>query len=220
MYFSAICAGVPRIFTSGPLDSKLRESGLWCAAAAFAVVVRPRPRRFCCPCLTALKAPVLHEPSHIPSHCASAGLLLAAGLGQTERSRELLVHGPSIAATIEGDGLALFSAHGPHAGTASASASHAISASLGRLVVLTIRRLVASNPTCFASLRAPSHSLAKHRWQDAQDNSTELPAYRALCQNPRAFWAYAQPPCSRGNTASLSGDIESYTNLSLRRLPG
>ena len=29
MYFSAICAGVPRIFTSGPLDSKLRESGLW-----------------------------------------------------------------------------------------------------------------------------------------------------------------------------------------------
>lgn len=46
MYFSAICAGVPRIFTSGPFDSKLRVSGFWPLLR-----LRPRPLRFCCPCL-------------------------------------------------------------------------------------------------------------------------------------------------------------------------
>ena len=45
MYFSAMCEGVPRILTSGPVLSKLRASGL-CPLR-----LRPRPRRFCCPCL-------------------------------------------------------------------------------------------------------------------------------------------------------------------------
>src|SRR6476660_2400069 len=45
MYFSAICAAVPRILTSGPLDSKFRANGFW------GLRPRPRPRRFCCPCL-------------------------------------------------------------------------------------------------------------------------------------------------------------------------
>ncbi len=45
MYFSAICEGVPRSFTSGPVLSKLRVSG-FCDLR-----LRPRPRRFCCPCL-------------------------------------------------------------------------------------------------------------------------------------------------------------------------
>ena len=60
MYFSAICAAVPRIFTSGPLDSKLRESG-FCGfrllllgllvLLLLLLLFRPRPRLFCCPCL-------------------------------------------------------------------------------------------------------------------------------------------------------------------------
>ena len=46
-------------------------------------------------------------------------------------------------------------------------AGHAINSSLGRLVVLTIRRLVASNSTCCASLLESSHSLIETRWPDA-----------------------------------------------------
>ena len=42
------------------------------------LLFRPRPRRFCCPCLTALTAPVLPEPSHHPSARARAWLLLDA----------------------------------------------------------------------------------------------------------------------------------------------
>lgn len=40
-----MCEGVPRSFTSGPVLSKLRVSG-FCDLR-----LRPRPRRFCCPCL-------------------------------------------------------------------------------------------------------------------------------------------------------------------------
>lgn len=48
MYFSAMCEAVPRIFTSGPFDSKFRASGFW------GLRPRPRPLRFCCPCLICL----------------------------------------------------------------------------------------------------------------------------------------------------------------------
>src|SRR5262245_55189419 len=75
-----MCAGVPRIFTSGPLDSKLRVSGLW----FFRLLFRPRPRRFCCPCLTAQLAPVLLEllsSMSIPRSCEHPSLAPEDRLG-------------------------------------------------------------------------------------------------------------------------------------------
>src|SRR5581483_3178194 len=87
-YFSAMCAGVPRIFTSGPLDSKLRANGFWLFR------FRPRPRRFCCPCLTAQMAPMLLEPvSSMPIPARAGMILLAPGPGFDRDIRELLVHG-------------------------------------------------------------------------------------------------------------------------------
>ena len=78
-YFSAMCAGVPRIFTSGPLDSKLRANGLWFFRL---LLFRPRPRRFCCPCLTAQMAPMLLEPvSSMPPRLREHGSP-CAGLGR------------------------------------------------------------------------------------------------------------------------------------------
>src|SRR4029077_15116549 len=53
MYFSAICAAVPRILTSGPLDSKFRANGFWGFAP------QARPRRFCCPCLIGFYATLI-----------------------------------------------------------------------------------------------------------------------------------------------------------------
>src|SRR6478736_8614094 len=53
MYFSAICAAVPRILTSGPFDSKFRANGFW------GLRPRPRPRRFCCPCLIGFNATLI-----------------------------------------------------------------------------------------------------------------------------------------------------------------
>jgi hypothetical protein len=63
----------------------------------------------------------------------------------------LLVHNLGIAAPNERDDPALFGAANPHADSADNRGNQAISVSLGRSVVLTMGRLVASNSTCFAS---------------------------------------------------------------------
>ena len=64
-----------------------------------------------------------------------------------------------------------------------------IGAFSGRTVVLTIGRLVASNPS-FASVRAPAHRHPPRRQQDACTIPLPL-AYRGLSKNPSALWAYA-----------------------------
>ena len=113
-----MCAGVPRIFTSGPLDSKLRVSGLW----FFRLLFRPRPRRFCCPCLTAQMAPVLLEllsSMSIPRACEHGSLApgdrlwsrhpSAAHLQPEHRCSRVPRSGPT-------------RHHHPHAGSASTAA--------------------------------------------------------------------------------------------------
>jgi hypothetical protein len=86
-----MCAGVPRIFTSGPLDSKLRPNGFWLFR------FRPRPRRFCCPCLTALMAPMLLEPvPSIPVPARACTVLLAPGLGIDRDIRKIPYSRPGI----------------------------------------------------------------------------------------------------------------------------
>src|SRR5262245_53486962 len=87
-----MCAGVPRIFTSGPLDSKLRANGLW----FLRLLLRPRPRRFCCPCLTAQVAPMLLQPvSSMPTPLARAWFSLPRGSARPH-APELTAHGPNV----------------------------------------------------------------------------------------------------------------------------
>ena len=79
--------------------------------------------------------------------------------------------------------------------------------SLGRSVVLTIRRLVASNPT--ASHRS-AHPLIAATTQQRQHGALTISlatAYRGLPQESKGFLGICSIPCSRGHTASLPGDI-------------
>src|SRR5262245_13790997 len=117
-----MCAGVPRIFTSGPLDSKLRVSGLW----FFRLLFRPRPRRFCCPCLTAQMAPVLLEllsSTSIPRACEH-GSFDAGG----PASVELSVSGSSAAR-------ALLLAWVPRSAPLGTATRHAVSYNRGDQVI-------------------------------------------------------------------------------------
>ena len=68
--------------------------------------------------------------------------------------RERLVHGPDIVPRVLRDDWPLFG--NPRAGHAYDCGKQVISASRGRSVVLTIGRLVASNPS-FASFHAPAY---------------------------------------------------------------
>jgi hypothetical protein len=82
-------------------------------------------------------------------------MVLLAPLGFGRDIREQLVHGPSIVALSPRDDLAPTRRRNPHAGSAYNRGNQAISGSLERSVVLTIGRLVASNPS-FASARVPA----------------------------------------------------------------
>ena len=82
-------------------------------------------------------------------------VLLAPGLGFGRDIRKLIIHGPSIAAPSRRDDLALLGAATRTRASAYNRGNQAISVSLGRSVVLTIGRLVASNSTCFASVQHP-----------------------------------------------------------------
>ena len=168
-----------------------------------------------------------------PAHAAEHGFASCRGSAQSERSRELLVHGPGIAATIRRRWPRPLQAPRPaHADQALNLGSHAINASLGRLVVLTIRRLVASNPTCFASVRASHHrSTSNGRWLDAwtiplnaslsrlsrriqglsrrmlnhvfsQQHSVACPRHRGECADPRGHLC---PACRRQQVGNRIG---------------
>jgi hypothetical protein len=150
-YFSAMCAGVPRIFTSGPLDSKLRVSGLW----FFRLLFRPRPRRFCCPCLTAQMAPVLLEllsSMSIPRACEHGSLAPRDRRGSSYPSAAHLWPEHCCSGGCH-DRTQLGTATRIRAPLEPRRSGHRCF--LGRTVVLTIGRLVASNPS-FASVRAPA----------------------------------------------------------------
>lgn len=89
---------------------------------------------------------------------------------------------------------------------------HAINSSLGRLVVLTIRRLVASNSTCCASLQASSHSLAEKLAGWARGRFHWRSSLSRLPAESKGFLGVSSTKCSRCNTASLSCDITTYAD--------
>ena len=100
----------------------------------------------------------------------------------------------------------------PHRAQPPASASHAINASLGRLVVLTIRRLVASNPTCFASLRVSCQSPTKRDGLGTRTIPLELRLSR-LIPNSKGFLSVCSTTCFQGNTTFSAIQIVVDANL-------
>ena len=133
-------------------------------------------------------------------------VLLAPGSTPAETSREPLVHGPASQPRCNVMTWPLFAqpAGGPAPTTAAIRPSVLL---CGRSVVLTIGRLVASNPTCFASVHAPAISAqraATSAWR--LDDSTD-PSLSRMPQESKGFLGICSIPCSHGHTASLPGDI-------------
>ena len=149
-----MCAGVPRIFTSGPLDSKLRANGLCFSGCCYSgrdhgdfAVPASLPKWLLCYFNQSHQHPARSHEHGSP--CARARL--------DRGTRKLTVHGPGIATPNERDGPGALWRRNSHAGLGPQPRQQAISVSLERSVVLTMGRLVASNSTCFAS--GPASSL-------------------------------------------------------------
>lgn len=104
------------------------------------------------------------------------------------------------------DDLASTRRRNPHTGSAYNRGNQVISVSLGRSVVLTIGRLVASNPS-FASTRAPAH---RRRWATTAwctDDSTGHSLARTP-QESKGFLGITLFTCPRGHTPSHSRYIK------------